>query len=590
MLYSLPLPVFSYDPLELNPCMTADRPKKEADERQPGQTAGSFAPIFVQAVRLLAAAVFFLVVYTLLTTVFAPYNRLDITLSSEQSDRVKVYHWNGLRKIRFQEKFSYTSKDYDPGTVQTISIRHTPRTLKAVRIDPGEHPGLYRIYAITLHNSLAGARTYDAQQIHRMFAANDQVSRYELQGDHVLMESSGIDPTLTAALPLPLPYRIFLPGLSLLFSIMLYLASGKYTPAQIRRSLASFPAFHDINSKQPAEGSNIQSLDGLRGLAALYVLAEHSTKRFDGLGGLGVCLFFSLSGFLLIKPFLKDSSRILSPQYMKEFYLRRIKRILPVYATYLFVVYFLSFRFDTFFRHLFFLQGDKHLWAMPQEMFFYLLIPAVLLLFHLLYRASGRAALVLFPLLMVLAHSGLFKIHIIHNDTLRTELVANISIFLGGMLVSLVVHLLINGTKSPLSPALARSSGICGAVVLLFFSLLASGVFGTKVYALSYPFYFDLLAAALILSIMLSPGTLFNRFLASTPLRAVGLVSYSFYIVHYLIIKLAESFINYYFGTSLNENILLLITCAVTYGVASFCYSYIEKPFIRPALPKSAGS
>jgi peptidoglycan/LPS O-acetylase OafA/YrhL len=89
------------------------------------------------------------------------------------------------------------------------------------------------------------------------------------------------------------------------------------------------------------------------------------------------------------------------------------------------------------------------------------------------------------------------------------------------------------------------------------------------------------MAAALILSVMLSRGTLFNRFLTSKFLRAVGLVSYSFYIVHYLIIKLVKSFFNYYLGISLDEIILLLLTGAISYGVAAFCYSYIERPFIR---------
>ncbi len=573
--------------------MTTDRPGKKSAGKERVHDTRPSSLIKLKPLRLLATAIFFLIVYNLLTTLFPPYYRLDITLSSDQSDRVRVYHWNGLRSTKFQEKFSFRSRSYESGTIQTVSIRHSPRTLRAIRIDPGEHPGIYRIYSISLYNSLTGRQTYSGDQIHKMFTAGDQIGSYAVQGDHIVMESTGIDPILTADLPLPLQYRIFIPGLSMLFSFLFYIASAKYPPGRIRALLASvaaFPAFHDIDTKHPAEGSNIQALDGLRGLAALYVLAEHSTRRFDGLGGLGVCLFFSLSGFLMIKPFLKNSSRILSPNYMTEFYHRRIKRILPVYGIYLFLVYFLSFRFDIFFRHLFFLQGDKHLWAMPQEMFFYLLLPAVLLLFHLLYQVSVRATIALFPLLMILAHSGMFKIHIVHNDTLKTELVGNISIFLGGMLVSLVMHELVSRKKSPLSPGLVRIAGICGFGLLLFFSLLVCGVFGTKVYALSYPFYFDILAAALIFSIMLSPGTLFNRVLACKPLRAVGLVSYSFYIIHYLIIKLTESFINYYFGGGVNENLLLLITCAITYGVAAFCYSYIEKPFIRPAIQRTSVS
>ncbi|MEA2116833.1 MAG: acyltransferase [Thermodesulfobacteriota bacterium] len=548
----------------------------------------SFPPFLIKGIQLLTAVIFFIVVYNLLPALFAPYYQLDISLSCDHSDRVKVYQWNGLRKVRFQEKFSYTSKPFAPGKIQTITIRHPPRSLKAIRIDPGEEPGVFRIYSITLYNSLAGKQIYSAADIPQMFAANSQISRYTVEGDNVIIETTGIDPSLTAELPLPLQYRIFVPALAILFSLMLYLATGKYLTGRCRMFLTSFPAFSDIDTKHPAEGNNIQALDGLRGLAAIYVVAEHATKRFDGLGGLGVCLFFSLSGFLLIKPFLKDSSRILSPDYMTDFYLRRIKRIVPVYAFYLFMVYFLSFRFDTFFRHLFFLQGDKHLWAMPQEMFFYLLIPAILLLFHLLQRVSIWAAMGLLPVLMGIAHSGLFPVNILHNDTLAMDITGNIGIFLGGMLVSLVLNELISRKQGPLSPTLVRFSGICGFGLLLFFSLLACGFFGTRIYALAYPFYFDILAAGLIFSVMLSPGTFFHRLLASKLLRAVGLVSYSFYIVHYLIIKLVKSFFNFYLGISLNEIILLLLTGAISYGVAAFSYSYIERPFIRPAPQQSS--
>ena len=310
------------------------------------------------------------------------------------------------------------------------------------------------------------------------------------------------------------------------------------------------------------------------------MLAEHTTKCFKGLGGLGVCLFFSLSGFFLIKPFIKDSNRILSSDYMAGFIVRRIMRILPMYGIYLFVVYFLAFRFDTFFRHLFFLQGDKHLWTMPQEMFFYLLIPLILLVFHLLRKINIWFAIVFFPILMGLAHSQIIQVNIIHNATLAMDISANIGIFLGGMLAALLFSELYNERNKQLLQRSSSFFGICGIFLLLGFSLLSTGVFGTKVYALSYPFYYDFLALGLILCVVLSEGTLFNRFLASTFLRAVGLVSFSFYLVHFLIMKLVRSFAMSYFGVTLNEIVLMIIVGIVSYFISVFTYSYIERPCI----------
>jgi peptidoglycan/LPS O-acetylase OafA/YrhL len=93
------------------------------------------------------------------------------------------------------------------------------------------------------------------------------------------------------------------------------------------------------------------ALDGLRGLAALMVVAFHSTghyvltNTFDkaylratSLLWVGVDLFFVLSGFLITN-ILLDSKH--SSNYLRVFYGRRIVRIFPLYYSFLAVIYFL---------------------------------------------------------------------------------------------------------------------------------------------------------------------------------------------------------------------------------------------------------
>jgi len=68
-------------------------------------------------------------------------------------------------------------------------------------------------------------------------------------------------------------------------------------------------------------------LDGLRGLAATAVVVTHSVRAFHW-GQLGVDLFFVLSGYLITTIIVEDREK---PRFLREFYLKRLLRIWPVY-------------------------------------------------------------------------------------------------------------------------------------------------------------------------------------------------------------------------------------------------------------------
>ena len=81
----------------------------------------------------------------------------------------------------------------------------------------------------------------------------------------------------------------------------------------------------------------IPELTGLRALAALMVFAGHASK--DGLlpeflgisySMQGVFLFFVLSGFLITYLLLKEEE-ITGTISIKDFYIRRVLRIWPLY-------------------------------------------------------------------------------------------------------------------------------------------------------------------------------------------------------------------------------------------------------------------
>jgi peptidoglycan/LPS O-acetylase OafA/YrhL len=72
----------------------------------------------------------------------------------------------------------------------------------------------------------------------------------------------------------------------------------------------------------------VPALDGVRGLAALAVLANHTSGTRLQLGSMGVEVFFVLSGFL-IGGILLDTTG--TPGWAGRFYLRRTLRIWPLY-------------------------------------------------------------------------------------------------------------------------------------------------------------------------------------------------------------------------------------------------------------------
>jgi peptidoglycan/LPS O-acetylase OafA/YrhL len=94
------------------------------------------------------------------------------------------------------------------------------------------------------------------------------------------------------------------------------------------------------------------ALDGLRGLAVLMVLVFHFVSNtlptnllervvvsVTNYGAYGVELFFVLSGFL-ITGILYDSQN--NPRYFRNFYMRRLLRIFPLYYGVLVLVFFVA--------------------------------------------------------------------------------------------------------------------------------------------------------------------------------------------------------------------------------------------------------
>lgn len=84
--------------------------------------------------------------------------------------------------------------------------------------------------------------------------------------------------------------------------------------------------------KRPTALGHIESLDGLRGIAVLIVIAYHGGWFGISGGYIGVDLFFLLSGFLITRLLIDEQARD-GAISMKSFYIRRGLRLLPALLT-----------------------------------------------------------------------------------------------------------------------------------------------------------------------------------------------------------------------------------------------------------------
>jgi peptidoglycan/LPS O-acetylase OafA/YrhL len=283
----------------------------------------------------------------------------------------------------------------------------------------------------------------------------------------------------------------------------------------------------------------LPELDGLRGLAILWVVLYHCHPRLAGTwiyyaslwGWAGVVLFFILSGFLITSILLTTRDK---PHFFHNFHARRALRIWPVYILLLVVVYLnapwfigpsvtAAIRTAPWLAYIFFVQNLFHLalppaiqptWALAiEEQYYFVWAPVVKFLrrpWMLTVVLAG--ALVLSPALRLGHHAWLTPTHtLIHLDGLAL-----------GSLMALGMHTLQLSRKTWLWMGLAA---------------LAAGVWAAATIAGGTAFLDSALAvgfSGLVLALIASSGSRnpVNAALRSGPFAFYGRISYGLYMSH----------------------------------------------------------
>jgi peptidoglycan/LPS O-acetylase OafA/YrhL len=293
--------------------------------------------------------------------------------------------------------------------------------------------------------------------------------------------------------------------------------------------------------------SHIPSLDGIRGVAALVVFGSHCNLEDVIPGGLGVTVFFVLSGFLitvLLAAEYQNSATI----SLRRFYLRRVYRILPPLYIVLGVLLTpfvlgrthaqittggLVAQFAQLTNYYVILHGvhaivpaTAGMWSLAVEEHFYLLYPLGLW-FALSRWNHRRIAVVLAGICMlVLAWRCASVVMGFSEEYTYTATECRIDSLLFGCILALAAN--------PAGPTALLSERrapwvLLAALMVLVFTLIDRNAFFRE--TLRYTLQGLALMPIFYCAVKFHHWTCF-RWLSAKPLVWMGLISYTFYLIH----------------------------------------------------------
>lgn len=283
-------------------------------------------------------------------------------------------------------------------------------------------------------------------------------------------------------------------------------------------------------------------LRGPRGLACLLVLVVHAAvfsfpatyPALQGMGKVGVWLFFSLSAYLLT---YQLRLRGLTRATLADYFVGRTLRIYPLFALavlgyYLFGTAGIDAQADVW-RALTFQQGYAHLWTIPVEFKFYFVLPVLVAIALRVQARLGDRGLILVVALATAAHQLVAPYWLVSPAT--TDTFPYLPVFLFGMVAALL----------PARPTNADRIGwaILASVVLVT-PLTRHVLLGIppSPYLVDKFLFFGLAWAVFVATQCHSTGRL-ARVLSNRILSAIGARSYSIYLVHIgVVLTLAQAF------------------------------------------------
>ena len=319
------------------------------------------------------------------------------------------------------------------------------------------------------------------------------------------------------------------------------------------------------SKKLPRRKFQINSLDGLRGLAILLVFLSHTSNEevyflpfanLSGVGKSGVFLFFVLSSFLLTLQFIRNLEKGININYLINYFFRRFWRIYPIY------ILFLSFALITsltlwkilnweqpsgipfilsiseFYQQLILAEGRGVTWSILVEFRYYFILPVIALTYFVIFKNKLFPSAILTTILIIISQVFYPPSESIANDP---RLGPYLPIFLIGSLLALTFH---QWNQSPLknNQQVGLALDLLGLIALSILTYLtpavSSFILGKEVGFDYYHKQFLLYAClwSMVLFSCVAGSGVLRDFFEIGFLRYMGFISFSFYLVHTIVL------------------------------------------------------
>lgn len=365
-------------------------------------------------------------------------------------------------------------------------------------------------------------------------------------------------------------------------------------------------------------------LNGLRFISALAVIITHIELMkdklgyenlwldplFHKLGGLGVSFFFVLSGFLITFLLIKEKNQN-GYFSIKNFYMRRLFRILPLY----YLIFFLGFFIipnSSFFNIPFFTQSfSNNYW--PNFIFYLLLLPNLAFSIFSPVPLIGQSWSIgveeQFYIFWPIFLRRLKKINIksmvfFFSSIVIIKLIILIICFFfeSNFLVSLKKFVAMTKFENMIIGAIGAILIIDKNKFFLNFIYHPLVLFGSLlgIFALIYlpsdlaNDGMHIINSLFFLVIILNVATNENSFLKleNKVLNFLGSISYGIYMYHFIIIFIVIKIMAYFnilFSFNLLQNIILYSTIIfLTISISFISYHFFEKRFLKLKLKYSS--